>query len=159
MSENQSAAPEPKQPTSTPVLKSALRWGGLLALAIAVVACVLGGIFAGWPGVVGALIGTAMAVVFLGITAGSILFANRFIGSDLFVGIFFGTVLGSWLVKFVIFIVLALVLKSQPWLNPTVLFLSLIAGVLGSLAVDVIVALKSRVPYVSDASLPRQGDS
>lgn len=149
---DQNARPVPQQPTSNRVLKTALRWGGLAAIAIAVVACVLGGLAAGWPGVVGGLIGTAMAVLFLAITAASILLANRFIGSDLFVGIFFGVVLGSWLVKFVIFIVLAIVLKSQPWLNPVVLFLSLIAGVISSLVVDVIVALRSRVPYVDGTS-------
>ena len=47
--------------------------------------------------------------MFLSITALSILIANRFIGSDLFVGLFFGIVLGGWIVKFVLFLVLAVV--------------------------------------------------
>ena len=34
------------------------------------------------------------------------------------------------------------------------LFLSLIAGVIGSLVVDMIVVFRSRVPYVSDSRLP-----
>ena len=59
-----------------------------------------------------ALIGTLMAVVFLGITAASILLANRFASSDLFVGVFFGIVLGGWLLKFVVFIVLVVVLRD-----------------------------------------------
>lgn len=141
-------------PSSTPVLKRVLVYGALLALAIAVIGAILGGIFTGWIGVTSALIGTAMAVVFLSITAGSILLANRFAGSDLFVGAFFGIVLGSWLVKFVLFIVLAMLLRGQPWINPTVMFLSLIAGVLGSLIVDLLVVVKSRIPYASDVTLP-----
>lgn len=153
-------APRPEQheqPTSTPVLRAALTYGLLLALGIAVVGMVLGGVFAGWVGVTSALIGTAMAAVFLSITALSILIANRFIGSDLFVGLFFGIVLGGWILKFVLFIVLALVLRDQPWINPVVLFLSLIAGVIGSLVLDVIVVSRSRIPYVSDARLPGRG--
>jgi hypothetical protein len=144
----------PAQPSSTPVLRDVLKYGLILAAAIAVVGMLLGGLFAGWVGVTSALIGTAMAAVFLAITALSILIANRFIGSDLFVGLFFGIVLGSWIVKFVLFLILAIVLRDQPWINPVVLFLSLIAGVVGSLVVDMIVAFRSRVPYVSDTRLP-----
>ncbi|MFF1571997.1 hypothetical protein ACFVWR_04565 [Leifsonia sp. NPDC058292] len=148
------ASGKPAQPTSTPVLKDALKYGVILAVAIAILGAVLGGVFAGWIGVTSALLGTVMAFVFLAITAASILLANRFAGSDLFVGLFFGIVLGGWLLKFVLFIVLALVLRDQPWINPTVLFLSLVAGVIGSLVVDVIVVFRSRVPYVSDVTLP-----
>jgi hypothetical protein len=145
---------EHRAPTSNPVLKTALVWGAILALAIAVVAGVVGGLLDGWNGLASGLIGTALAVVYLGITAGSILLANRFSASDLYVGVFFGIVLGGWLVKFVLFIVLAVVLKGQPWINPLVLFLSLIAGVIGSLVVDVVVVTRSRMPYASDARLP-----
>ncbi|MHA7987129.1 hypothetical protein ACX9R5_15120 [Rathayibacter sp. CAU 1779] len=145
---------EHRPPASNPILKTALVWGGLLALVIAVVAGVIGGVLDGWSGVASALIGTALAVVYLGITAGSILLANRFSGSDLFVGVFFGIVLGGWIVKFVLFIVIAVVLKGQPWVNPLVMFLSLIVGVIGSLVVDVVVVLRSRMPYASDARLP-----
>jgi hypothetical protein len=145
---------KPAQPSSTPVFKDVLKYGAILAVVIAVVGAVLGGVFAGWVGVTSALIGTLMAVVFLSITAVSILIANRFVGSDLFVGLFFGIVLGGWLLKFALFIVLAVVLRDQPWINPLVLFLSLIAGVIGSLVVDMIVVFRSRIPYVSDTTLP-----
>jgi hypothetical protein len=147
-------AQPPAQPTSTPVLRDVLKYGLILAGVIAVVGMLLGGLFAGWIGVTSALIGTIMAAVFLSITALSILIANRFIGSDLFVGLFFGIVLGGWIVKFVLFLVLAILLRDQPWINPTVLFLSLIAGVIGSLVVDMIVVFRSRVPYASDVTLP-----
>lgn len=146
-------------PTSVPVLKAALKYGIALAVVIAVVAGILGGIFAGLSGVISALIGTAMAVLFMGITAVSILLANRFAGSADRIGAFFGIVMGSWLLKLVLFIVLVIVLKGQPWINPPVMFFSIIAGVVGSLAVDVVVMLKSRMPYVSDVQLPGPGTS
>jgi hypothetical protein len=139
---------------SAEILRASLKWGGLLALAIAVVGGGLGYLVDGNRGLVSALIGTAMSIVFLGITAASILFANRWFGTDLFVPIFFGIVMGGWLIKFVLFLVLAVLLKDQPWINPMVLFLSIIAGVIGALTVDVIIVSKSRMPYVSDVTLP-----
>ncbi|WP_350347142.1 hypothetical protein ABIQ69_10910 [Agromyces sp. G08B096] len=144
-----------RTPTSNPLLKRALLWGGLLAGIILVASAVLGLVFAGVDGLVSALVGTLMAVVFMGVTAASILLANRFAGSDVFVGAFFGIVLGGWLLKFVLFIVLVLVLRDAPWLNGTVLFLSIVAGVLASLVVDVLVVARSRLPYASDATLPK----
>ncbi|WP_426515887.1 hypothetical protein ACPPVQ_14895 [Diaminobutyricibacter sp. McL0618] len=154
MTDNQNPAPARIVPSSEPVLRNVLKWGGFLAIGIAIVGAVVGYLFAGWIGVTSALIGTAMAVVFLGITAASILLANRFFGSDIYVPVFFGIVLGGWLLKFVLFIILAFALKGQPWINPAVMFLTLIAGVLGSLVVDVLVVFRSRMPYASDVTLP-----
>ena len=155
MTDARPAQPADRTPTSNPVLRRALVWGGVLAAVILVVSAVLGLVFAGLPGLWGALIGTTMAVVFMGITAASILLANRFSGSDLFVGAFFGIVLGGWLVKFIVFIVLVVLLRDASWLDTTVLFLSLVAGVLASLVVDVLVVAKSRLPYASDVELPK----
>ncbi|WP_022893142.1 hypothetical protein [Agromyces subbeticus] len=152
---NDARAEADRTPTSNPVLRRALAWGAVLAGVILVVSAVLGFVFAGVPGLLGGLIGTLMAVVFMGITAASILAANRFASSDLFVGAFFGIVLGGWILKFIVFIVLVVVLRDAEWLNPTVLFLSLVAGVLASLVVDVLVVAKSRLPYVSDVELPK----
>jgi len=142
------------QPTSIPVFRKVLVFGGFLALGIAIVGMVVGGIVAGGTGVLSALIGTVMAVVFMGITAASILLANRYAGRESAIGAFFGIVMGGWLLKFVVFLVLLVLLKDQPWINPLVLFLSIIAGVLGSLVVDAIVLFKSRMPYASDVVLP-----
>lgn len=135
--------------SAVPVLKKILRWGGLLALVIAVVGSVVGYLAAGWGGVAGALIGTAMAVVFLAITALSILIASRF-----GLAIFFGIVMGAWILKFIVFLVLVFLLKDQPWLQPTVMFVCLVVAVVGTLVVDVVVIARSRMPYVSDISLP-----
>lgn len=141
-------------PTSNPVLRKALIWGSIIAGAILVFGAGVGFLVAGTTGLVSALVGTVMAVVFMGITGGSILFANRFAGSDLFVGAFFGIVLGGWIIKFVLFIVAVVLLKDASWVDTTVMFLSIVAGVLGSLVVDVIVVSTSRMPHVSDVTLP-----
>ncbi|WP_081882227.1 hypothetical protein [Cryobacterium sp. MLB-32] len=144
----------PAQPTSIPILKRILVYGGFLAVGIAVVGATVGGLIDGWIGVISALVGTAMAVVFMGITTGSILLANRYAGREAAIGAFFGIVMGGWLVKFVVFLVLMVLLRDQPWISPVVLFLSIIAGVIGSLVVDAVVVMKSRMSYVSDVTLP-----
>jgi hypothetical protein len=46
-------------------------------------------------------------------------------------------------------------LRAADWLNPMVLFLSLVAGVMASLVVDVLVVARSRMPYASDVELPK----
>ena len=143
-----------KGASANPIFKSVLKYGALLALVIAVVGGVIGFLVSGTNGLISALVGTAIALVFTSLTAATILIANRYQGTPMFGAIFFAVVLGSWILKFVIFLVLIIVLKDQPWVNPLVLFLCVIAGVLGSLIVDVVVIARSRVPYVSDVTLP-----
>jgi hypothetical protein len=135
--------------TAAPILKKVLLYGAILAVAIAVIGSIIGYIAVGPVGISSALIGTAMAVVFLAISAVSILVAGKYS-----LGAFFGIVMGAWLVKFVLFLVLIFVLKDQPWLNAQVMFLSIVAAVVGTLTVDVVVVARSRMSYVSDLELP-----
>ena len=140
---------------ATTTLKRVLALGGALAAAIALVGGIAGYLTVGPRGLVSALVGTAMAFVFLAVTAVSILLAGRTGKSDVLSPSFFGIVLGGWLAKFVVFLVLVFVLKDQPWIDNTVLFLSIVAGVVGSLVVDVLVVGRSRIPVVPDVSMPR----
>lgn len=142
--------------TAVPVFQRILKWGGFLALAIAVAGGVIGYLVAGTPGLVSALVGTVMSILFMGITAGSILLALKVSSDPAAIGAFFGIVMGGWLVKFVVFLVIIFSLKGQPWVEPTVLFITIVAGVLGSLVIDVLVIAKSRMSYVSEATLPTE---
>jgi len=142
-----------------PIMKRILLFGGILALAIAIVGSILGYLVAGGVGVVSALIGTAIAVVFLGITALSVVVATRVAKGELLSAAFFGIVMGAWLAKFVIFLILIFLLRDQPWVDTLVLFLSLIAAVIGTLVVDVVVIARSRLPYVSDLGVREPGGS
>lgn len=132
-------------PSSVPVLKRTLLWGWIAAAILAVVGGVIGYVVVGGIGALSAVLGALFAAVFLGVTAASIVIATRF---D--VAAFFGIVLGAWLLKFIIFLVAAVLLKNQPWVSTPVLFLTMIAGIIVSLTLDVIVVTKSRMPYVSD---------
>ena len=133
------------QPSSVPILKRSLLYGFLYAAAIAVLGGGIAWLTVGPLGALSVVIGAVMAAVFLGITAASILVAIKY---DIVA--FFAIVLGAWLLKFVLFLGLAIVLRDQPFINLTSLFLALIAGVIGSLVVDVVVVMKTRMPYISD---------
>ena len=138
----------------TPILTRALRYGGILALAVAIVAGAVGLLVAGIPGLVGGLLGSALAAAFLALTAGSMLLAGRVTKGDTTSPVFFGIVLGVWFLKLVLFLVVALALRGQHWLNPSVFGVSVIVAVIGSLVTDIIAYQQARVPYVSDVELP-----
>lgn len=144
--------------TAAPALKKAILAGLLVALAVALVGAVIGGLVAGAPGVVGALIGATLAASFLAITAASVLLAARLTVDDPGSPIFFAVILGSTLLKFVVFIVAVVLLRDLPILDPVVLFLTAIAAMVGGLVVDTVVVLRARIAYVGDPPARRTPD-
>jgi len=135
--------------SATPVLRRAL-WRGITFTGVLGVLAAMGFGFAfGAQGVVSALIGAALAATFLGLTAASVLIAQRF---DMVV--FFAIVMGTWILKFALFLIAAVLLRDQPWISSLALFVTLIVGVIVSLVTDVTVVAKSRMPFASDVSLP-----
>jgi hypothetical protein len=135
------------------ILTQVLRYTGLLAIAIAVIGGGLGFLFAGTNGLISALIGTALAVLFASITAASIIGAMRF---D--IAAFFGIVMGAWLMKIIVFIVILALLRDAPFVQTMVLFLTVIAGAVGTMLIDVIVVFTSRLGYASNVALPGTTD-
>ncbi|KQM40283.1 MULTISPECIES: hypothetical protein [Microbacterium] len=150
-----SASPAPRRPlSSTPVLRTALVWGGIVTAVLLVLGAVIGFLVGGGGGLGSALSGVAVSAIFLAVTAISILVANRWFGDPLYVPIFFGIVLGGWLLKLILFIVAIVVLRGQGWVDPVVFYVALVVSVIASLAVDVVVLLRMRIPSVSDVTLP-----
>lgn len=156
--------PDPTSPStrrdvsSNRVFRTTLLWSAAITAGLAVAGALIGFAVAGTSGLWSALIAILLAAVFLSLTAGTILIANRWYGDPLYVPIFFGAVMGGWIVKFALFIVVLLVLRGQPWLNGTVFFVALVVSVVASLIIDVVVMLKMRVPYAGDANLPTLSD-
>lgn len=144
----------PRPPSVNPILRLALRYGAYVAIAVAIVAGGIGLIIAGTPGLLGGLVGAAVAAVFLGLTAGSMLFAGRVTKGDTNGPAFFGIVLGVFVLKFIVFLVAVLLLRGLHGVDPYVFFFAVIAAVLGSLIADVVAFFRARVPYVSDVVLP-----
>ena len=149
----------PSPVSSTPILRTVLVWSGAVTAVLAVAGAVVGFLVAGETGLWSALVGVLVAAVFLAITGASILIANRWYGDALYVPLFFAIVLGGWILKFVVFIVALLLLRDQPWIEPTVFFVAVVVSVLASLLVDVVVLLRMRVPHVSDVQLPTDPDA
>lgn len=139
--------------TYSPILTRALRYGGILTLVIAVAGSAIGFAVAGQPGLISALIGAGITAIFMAFTAVSIMIASKVARTEESVMLFFGVILGSWLLKFVVFIVLMVILREQPFIDPIIMFLSILVAVIGSLVVDVLAYVRSRVPYV-DVELP-----
>jgi hypothetical protein len=139
---------------SSAILGRAIAYGAILTVAIAVVGSIIGFLVAGSSGLVSALIGAGLTALFLGFTAGSIVLASRATQGDPSSTLFFGIVLGVWLIKFIVFIAILVILRGQPFLEPLVFFFAMIAAVIGSLVVDVLAFVRARESYVPGVQLP-----
>lgn len=148
------AATAPKKISSNPLLWATVRWGAVVTVIVAVVGAISGYLVAGLDGLYSALLGVGLAGVFVMITALSMLFANRWFGTPSFTVVFFGVVLGAWLVKLVLFLVVLFIFAKQDWVQDMVFFVSIAVAILGSLVVDITVMSRMKLPYVSDAELP-----
>ena len=138
----------------TPILTRSLLYGGIVAVVVAIVAGTIGQLVSGTPGLVGGLVGAALSAVFLGLTAISMLLAGRLSKGDGTSPLYFGVVLGMLGLKLVVFLVAALWLRGQTWIDLRVFAFAAIVAVLGSLIGDLVAFARARVPYVSDVSLP-----
>ena len=126
------------------VFTKVLKLGSILIAAIAILGSVIGFLTAGLPGLYGALIGSLIALIFVSLTALSVL-----VGGKLSLGGFYAVVLGGWLLKVVLFIGTLALINKIDGLNRVAIFITLVASVLGSLAVDGFVVTKSKIPVVS----------
>jgi hypothetical protein len=141
------------------VLNRALRYGGIVATAVAVIAGTVGWLSSGLPGLLGGLFGAALAAVFLGLTAVSMLIAGRVTKDDPGNPLFYGIVLGAWLFKLVAFVIAAILMRAWDEVDPVVFFWAVIAAVIGTLIADVVAIARTRIPYVSDVKLPGESAS
>jgi hypothetical protein len=125
------------------LFKKVLGQTALLTGLIASMGSLAGYFVEGTNGVVSALIGSALAFVFGALTVISML-----VGRRLSLAGFFGVVMGGWLVKLIGFALLARALQGVDFINGPVLFLTLVAAILGSLVIDSIAVLSARIPVV-----------
>ena len=126
------------------VLAKVLKLGSLLIGSIAIIGSAIGFLAAGLPGLLGAVAGSGIALLFVTLTALSVLF-----GSKLSLGGFYAVVLGGWLLKMILFMFGVALLSRIEGINGVALFVTLVASILGSLAVDGYVVTTSKIPVVS----------
>jgi hypothetical protein len=130
---------------SNNLFKRVLSLGSALIGAIAVLGGLLGFLLAGAAGLTSALIGAALTLIFVTLTAASV-----WLGGKLPLGGFFGIVLGGWLIKIIGFALVIAALKGASFINGPVLFFTLVASILGTLAVDSYLVLRARIPVIGD---------
>lgn len=130
---------------SNTLFSRVLSLGSALIGAIAIIGGLLGFLVAGVAGLTSALIGASLTLVFVSLTAASV-----WLGGKLPLGGFFGVVLGGWLIKIVGFAFVIAALKGAVFINGPVLFFTLVAAILGTLAVDSVLVLKARIPVIGD---------
>ncbi len=125
------------------VMQRVLKLGSLLVLGVTVIGSLVGFLVAGTSGLLAALAGGAAAFAFTALTVLSLLF-----GSKLNLGGFLGIVLGGWLIKVLLFLVLFSSLNKADWLTLSarpVVFFVVVAAVIGGLVLDTLVVTKARI--------------
>jgi hypothetical protein len=140
------------------VIRKALFWGVVWTSLVTIVASVAGALVAELQGMLGALVGGGIGFVFLAITPLSIVWGLKAGRGNVLEPGFFAVVLGMWLGKFVAFLALVFWLGDLDWAHRETLFLTIVASLLVGLATDVVVVIRSRMPYV-DVALPESTDS
>jgi hypothetical protein len=131
--------------STTEVFSAVLKQGLLLVLAIAVLGGGVGLLVAGVNGLLSGLIGAALALLFSTMTALSVKF-----GGKLSLGGFFGVVLGGWIFKMVLFIAIVAALRGANFIDGPVFFFTLVASILGTLVIDSLIVMKSRITVGSN---------
>ncbi len=120
-----------------------------LLIATAVIALLgvgIGYLVAGTEGLYGALLGVVVALVFCGTTALSMLVAlHRPLA------VLAGVILGAWLVKMIVVVVLLAVIQDLTFYDKYVFAGVLFAVVLTSMAIDVRAVVTARIPNAGPA--------
>lgn len=139
--------------TPQQIVRKALAWGVVWTSLVVIAASVVGALVAELPGMLGAALGGAIGFAFLALTPLSIIWGLKAGRGNVLEPGFFAVVLGMWLAKFVAFVALVFWLGDLAWAHRETLFLTIVASLLVGLATDVIVVVRSRIPYV-DVDLP-----
>ncbi|KAB1657320.1 hypothetical protein F8O01_08755 [Pseudoclavibacter chungangensis] len=140
-------------PTSVPVFRRVLTWSAVVAAGVAVIGGAVGFVVAGFDGMLSALVGAGMTLLFAAITVVSLLLAAHL--DNIF---FMAVVLGAWLLKFVLFLGIMLAVKDAAFVHQWTLWGSLVAAVVGTLVVDVVCVVRARIPNTGDVDLTPRGE-
>ena len=149
------AAPGSSAPTTLKaVLARILRQVAVVTVVVTVLGAVLGLLLQGSEGLWGALLGGVVGVVFCLTTVVTMLISEG--RSPQFLAM---AVLGGWLAKMLVIIVMLAILQDLTFYNRYVLTGTLVAIVLASLAIEMRAAMTARVPVVEPRAQERHESS
>lgn len=143
MTEQVPPAPHAARGAEQAMLRTALRDSLVLVAGLAVLGSAAGLLIAGVPGLWGALIGAALAAFFCGATVLSMLWT---VGKG---AVTMGAVvMGGWIAKMVVLIVVMAVITRFDFFDRVVLFVVLLLGAVGSALLDYRAVRNARITYV-----------
>ncbi|WP_320784620.1 hypothetical protein [Streptomyces sp. CRN 30] len=133
--------------TVSEAMLAVLRIGLLSAVAAAVVAGGIGALVDGWAGVAGGLLGIAVPVAFLAVTAVVGMVTARLAPQQLA-----AAVMGSWLIKIILLMVVLWLLQGRDFFSIWMFFGAFLVGTFGFLALETAVLYRARLAYVNPDS-------
>jgi hypothetical protein len=68
--------------------------------------------------------------------------------------IFGAAILGSWIIKLILLIVVLAVLSGADFYNRTIFFIAFVLGTVGYLVAEAVIVVRSRVPYLEPRTTP-----
>ncbi|MBD3777883.1 MULTISPECIES: hypothetical protein [unclassified Cellulomonas] len=136
--------PRGDSPEVAAVFRRALRDMVVLVAGVAVLGVGVGWLVAGVPGVWGALVGAAIALVFSGTTTLSMLRTSHTAPGKMM-----AVIMGTWLGKLAVVVVVLAVLRGMDFYDRYVLAVVVAVAVIGSALLDYRAVQRGRVPYVS----------
>lgn len=142
--------PQPAAPSGhriRDVLSAALRDTAVGLVALAAVGSLVAGLLAGWPGVLGALLGAGIVAIFSGTTILSMLLT-----ADAPLERAAAVVMAAWLGKVIVVGVLLAVLAGLDFYSRPALVVVLTVGVIGSAVLDYRAVSRHPTAYVEPAA-------
>lgn len=124
-------------------MTAVLRWGTAGSIVAMVLAAGIGWLVAGSEGAWGGVLGIVIPVAFFSITVIVALVTLRVNPA-----IFGAAILGSWLVKIILLIVVLALLSGADFYSRPVFFVAFVIGTVGYLLTEAFIVIKTRVPYL-----------
>ncbi|MEE2033126.1 hypothetical protein Q8814_13555 [Rhodococcus sp. CC-R104] len=149
----ESNPPMPALPDSAAPMRAAVRYGILGLLALTVVASVIGVLVAGTPGLWGALLGAAVGGGFILFTALGVLLTAKL--PAMTAG---AVLLGTWLLKLILAIVVMVLLKPLDFYSKGALVLTIVFALIIVLGSETYGVLSQRALYVEPENSDDRGN-
>ncbi len=124
-------------------MSAVLRWGTAGSIVAMVLAGGIGWLVDGTDGLWGGVLGIVIPVAFFSITVIVALVTLRVNPQ-----VFGAAILGSWVVKLALLIVVLALLSGADFYSRTVFFIAFVVGTIGYLLTEAIIVIKTRVPYL-----------
>lgn len=137
----------PEQPNQFAPLLAAIRFGTAGLAAVSIVSVIVWSLVSGMDGLWGALIGAAVGGAFILATV-LIMYGTRNVAPTTTGAI----LLGSWLLKIIIAIVVMVVLRGMDFYDRAALVVTIIAALVVMLGAETIAIARTRTPYVTPDS-------